>query len=116
MRAGESGNEEHVAVEGVHIHVGSAVSRTRVYADMTRAAARTLREVGIPSRFPSPLLLPTLLFIFSSSLMIHHHYRRSTVLISIIVNVIIEIVVVYVICIIISSFVRIILLMLALLS
>ncbi|XP_069995404.1 uncharacterized protein [Penaeus vannamei] len=45
VRAGESGNEEHVAVEGVHIHVGSAVSRTRVYADMTRAAARTLREI-----------------------------------------------------------------------
>ncbi|XP_037794600.1 probable diaminopimelate decarboxylase, chloroplastic [Penaeus monodon] len=45
VRTGESGGEEHVTVEGVHIHVGSAVSRTQVYADIARAAARTLREI-----------------------------------------------------------------------
>ncbi|XP_047494655.1 probable diaminopimelate decarboxylase, chloroplastic isoform X2 [Penaeus chinensis] len=45
VRTGESGDVEHVIVEGVHIHVGSAVSRTQVFSDMTRVAARALREI-----------------------------------------------------------------------
>ncbi|XP_042866937.1 diaminopimelate decarboxylase 1, chloroplastic-like [Penaeus japonicus] len=46
VRTGEiEGEEEHVDIEGLHIHVGSAVSRTQVFADMASVAARTLHKI-----------------------------------------------------------------------